>query len=569
MKKLFILTAALAAAVGVFVVFTLPPPRRAVTPVPDGTIPGSLHIHTSRSDGRGTPAEIAAAAARAGLKFVVFTDHGDGTRRPDPPAYHSNVLCLDGVEISTAGGHYLALDMAVAPYPLGGEARDVVEDVRRLGGFGVAAHPDSPKPELRWREWTAPFDGLEWVNPDTSWRVHAQVPGWRARFRLLDALVGYPFRPRETIAELLTTSEGTMYRWEALAKGRRVVVLAGVDAHAKLSLRNADPGDNRYSLPFPGYETSFATLSVHVRPERPLTGDAAADAAVVMRALRAGHLYTAVDGVAAPPSFEFTATNRHGTVREGDELAVGGPVMLRVRSNAPTGFTATVWRGTAVLASGSGNDFSIEARDGPAVYHAEIRPTGTNHQVPWILSNAVYVRDPEASQKLPVRAPADDSTPIFDGRSATGWHVESDRTSLAAMDVAPTVAGSELRLRYGLSGSDAVGQVGALASDTPDGVASYDRLTFTARAERPMRISVQLRAVDADGITERWQRSVYLDTVDQDRTIYFDDLTPVGVTRTWRPAFGDVRNILFVVDTTNTKPGTSGRVWIKRAALQK
>ena len=30
----------------------------------------------------------------------------------------------------------------------GGEPRDVVEDVKRLGGFGYAAHPDSPKTEL-------------------------------------------------------------------------------------------------------------------------------------------------------------------------------------------------------------------------------------------------------------------------------------------------------------------------------------------------------------------------------------------------------------------------------------
>ena len=29
--------------------------------------------------------------------------------------------------------------------------------------------------------------------------------------------------------------------------GRRVVALAGADAHAKIALRNADPGDNRWS----------------------------------------------------------------------------------------------------------------------------------------------------------------------------------------------------------------------------------------------------------------------------------------------------------------------------------
>src|SRR5207248_2826949 len=91
----------------------------------------------------------------------------------DAPAYRSGVLCLDGVEVSTMGGHYIALDMPPAPYPLGGEARDVVDDVRRLGGFGIVAHPDSPKPELQWREWDAPFDAMEMVNPDTGWRVQA------------------------------------------------------------------------------------------------------------------------------------------------------------------------------------------------------------------------------------------------------------------------------------------------------------------------------------------------------------------------------------------------------------
>jgi hypothetical protein len=313
-KKLIILTAALAAAVGVLIGVTLPPRALPLAAPSDGTIPGSIHIHTNRSDGRSSPEEIAAAAARAGLKFIVFTDHGDGTRKPDAPAYLSGVLCLDAVEISTTGGHYIALDMGPSPYPLGGEARDVVEDVRRLGGFGIVAHPDSPKPELSWREWIAPFDGLEWINPDTSWRVHAQMPGWRPRARLVAALFDYPVRPAETIARLLTASETTKYRWEAIANRRRIVALAGADAHAKLAFRNVDPGDNQYSLPLPSYEASFRTLTVHVRPERPLTGDAARDAAVLMRAIRAGHLYTAIDAIASPPSFEFTATNRHGTV---------------------------------------------------------------------------------------------------------------------------------------------------------------------------------------------------------------------------------------------------------------
>ena len=65
-------------------------------------------MHTTRSDGAAGKPAIAAAAAGAGLQFVIFTDHGDATRPPDPPVYIEGVLCLDGVEISTADGHYVA-----------------------------------------------------------------------------------------------------------------------------------------------------------------------------------------------------------------------------------------------------------------------------------------------------------------------------------------------------------------------------------------------------------------------------------------------------------------------------
>src|SRR6185503_19031812 len=163
-------------------------------------------VHTNRSDGLSGPDAIAAAAGRAGLKFVVFTDHGDATRRPDAPAYRSGVLCLDGVEISTTGGHYIALDMPAAPYPLGGEPRDVVEDVRRLGGFGIVAHPDSPKIELRWRDWDLPIDALEVFNPDTQWRNYVERAGVLPKFRLLAALGTYAIRPSETIAHLFESS---------------------------------------------------------------------------------------------------------------------------------------------------------------------------------------------------------------------------------------------------------------------------------------------------------------------------------------------------------------------------
>jgi hypothetical protein len=89
------------------------------------TVAGAYHVHTNRSDGAGTKADVAAAARRAGLDFAIITDHGDGTRPPDPAAYLDSVLVIDAVEISTNGGHYVALGLPQTPYPLAGDAAAV------------------------------------------------------------------------------------------------------------------------------------------------------------------------------------------------------------------------------------------------------------------------------------------------------------------------------------------------------------------------------------------------------------------------------------------------------------
>jgi hypothetical protein len=308
---------------------------------------------------------------------------------------------------------------------------------------------------------------------------------------------------------------------------------------------------------------------VHVRADRPLSGtNAAADAAMLVRSIRAGHLYTAVDAVAKPAAFEFTASNEHGTVHEGDELGSGGPVTLHVRSNAPSAFTTAIWKGSTML-SGDHHEqeFSAVTTGEPAVYWVEIRATGQPNPLTWIRSNPVYVRNADPLTRAVVRTPSTVGEPIFDSRTVDGWRAEHDPTSVVAVETTPIVGGADLRFRYGLAGGAVVGQVAALARDTPQGVAPNDRLTVSIRAEHPMRISVQLRTGADAGEQQRWQRSIYVDTLLQDHTIYFDDMMPVGRTQTFKPDLQKIRSILFVVDATNTKPGDSGRIWIRKAAL--
>ena len=81
---------------------------------------------------------------------------------------------------------------------------------------------------------------------------------------------------------------------------------------------------------------------------------------------------------------------------------------------------------------------------------------------------------------------------------------------------------------------------------------------FTSRADRAMRLSVQFRTENG----ERWIRSVYLDDQPRQLAVFIDDLRPAGVTSQRRLALSSVRDVLFVVDTVNTKPGASGQFWL-------
>jgi hypothetical protein len=306
--------------------------------------------------------------------------------------------------------------------------------------------------------------------------------------------------------------------------------------------------------------------SVRVRLDRPLTGHAPDDASAVARAIRSGHMYTAVDAIASPPALEFTATNERGTAHQGDELAAGGALLLRVRSNAPPEFTTIVYEGLRALTTvRDARDLSVHASDRPGVYWTEIVSTGRRFPQTWIRSNPIYVRGiaSPAAPPPPPKSP-EARLSLIDEGAATNWNVEHDPRSQASVDVARGEDG--LVMRYALSAGANAHQFSGLVAATPNGLRPYDRLAVVARAEHPMRVSVQVRTEDAK---ERWQRSIYVDTSDQRRTVVFDDMTPVGATSSPRPRLDRIGSVLFVVETTNAKPGSSGRLWVKAATLEK
>jgi hypothetical protein len=120
------------------------------------------------------------------------------------------------------------------------------------------------------------------------------------------------------------------------------------------------------------------------------------------------------------------------------------------------------------------------------------------------------------------------------------------------------VAGTELKLRWALGGTKEESPYAAAAMNAGDSIGRYDRLMFTSRADQPMRLSVQFRLPNG----ERWKRSVYVDETSREISVFFDDVRPAGQTSQVRLPVPSVRDVLFVVDTVNSRPGASGQFWI-------
>ncbi|HEX5108022.1 MAG TPA: CehA/McbA family metallohydrolase [Vicinamibacterales bacterium] len=557
-----IVIAAIASAAVVTTIVMLPP--RSVSLPSAGDIPepvrGVVHVHTVRSDGSGTLEEIAAAAARAGLKFVILTDHGDGTREPEPPAYRHGVLCIDAVEVTTFAGHLVALGLAsAAPYPLGGEPRDVVEDVERLGGMSIAAHPVSEKAALRWNGWTAQTDGLEWLNADSEWRNEHVAS-------IARAFITYPWRQSETLAALLQRPAEALSAWDNLTRERRVVALAAVDAHANLGLMSLSRSDaNRSSIALPGYEHIFRTFSVAL-PQIQLTGDAMMDAGAVVREIRSGHVYSSIDALASPARMTFTASSGGRLASPGDELPLGGSVAIRAQTTAPRGSRTTLLANGRPVKSSDDATLTYEAPAERAAYRLEVRIPGTKPDeaaVPWLLSNPIYVGGFETVVPPPWQ-PRHTLVRYADGPplSKDGWGIEKNGESQALLDHVkdPVKGGTRLLLRYALSGSTAGDAWIGLGMRSGTHLAEYDRVMFTARAEQPMRLWVQLWRPTPTG-NQYWRRSVYLDPTDREISVRFDDLRPVD-DASETPPLTEVQSIMFVVDRTHTPLGRSGKLWI-------
>jgi predicted metal-dependent phosphoesterase TrpH len=103
-------------------------------------IRADLHVHTTYSkDSLITPKDLVYYAKKRGLNAVAVTDHNqlEGAYKI---AKETDFLIIPGMEVSSADGHIVALNVAEL-IPRGLSAVETVERIHRAGGVAIACHP--------------------------------------------------------------------------------------------------------------------------------------------------------------------------------------------------------------------------------------------------------------------------------------------------------------------------------------------------------------------------------------------------------------------------------------------
>lgn len=358
----------------------------------DADYSGVLHVHSFLGGhSTGSFAEIISAAQSNQLDFVVMTEHPSAffdTRRTTLQGQHGGVLFIAGSETSESERDRFLSFGGDTP-PIGGEASAAtaspqthINREQAAGNLVFVAHPET---YAGW-DTAQSFHGMEIYN------LHADAKHINRVTFFFDGLWSY-----RSYAPLLWTRfhqnpAENLRRWDELTarRGRKIVAVAGNDAHANVGLNLQDlTGRPLLQLKLDPYERSFQVVRTHIL----LARDQLLNRESVLEALTRGHTYVSFDILADATGFRFSATNGAEVKQMGDEINLAGGVKLSAKTPlacrlrlVKDGHTLFEEKETAR------REWLISER---GVYRVEAYlsqlPAPLNDK-PWIISNPIYVR---------------------------------------------------------------------------------------------------------------------------------------------------------------------------------
>lgn len=186
---------------------------------------GVLHVHTTRSDGRGEPEDIVQAGIEAGLDYIAFNDHRNLKLMDE--GWHGKVtnglMTIVGTELQHLDRKSHLLVYGVNSVNPQGHILDQLDDVLSMNGVAIIAHPHEKRPfipgymgQYSWNFGTEhPVAGVEVWNWMSAWKPRVNpFNGWW-RYKNPDKHVIHP-------------SDRTVDFWRKTGGA----LVGGADAHA-------------------------------------------------------------------------------------------------------------------------------------------------------------------------------------------------------------------------------------------------------------------------------------------------------------------------------------------------
>jgi len=330
-------------------------------------IVGVYHIHSTLSDGKKDPDKIAHIAARAGLDFIILTDHGEPNFASlKAKGWKEGLLMLSGTEMSVNRGHLVGLGFKTPSQRFSENAEKAAHQVNALNGFTIIAHPYS-KTSWSWGKY-AGYSGIEIINADSMLQKNI-VP-------LLPFFPALFIKPELPLLRMLARPEKNLKKWDILNRSSKTYGYFSTDAHLL-------------------YKPLFAFLRLHVLLKKPLASDFKAAENQVYSALKKGRFFNAVDAAAYATGFRFWGKSGSIKIPMGASVQFDSPVTLNIQ--LPLGLKQKAY----LICNGKslplpyGNKAVYEATQ-PGVYRVEVflkERTPLHRNCPWIISNPIFLRE--------------------------------------------------------------------------------------------------------------------------------------------------------------------------------
>lgn len=282
---------------------------------------GAIHIHTVKSDGTGNIEEITNAAKKAGLSWLIITDHNYIDKEE---GIINGIYVIKGQEISPKReNHYLVIgtDRLFSPDD---DLQFNIDEVRKSNGFGFAAHPDESdyrknknKP-IKWLDKNIIPDGIE------IWNLFSQWGDNYNSSNVFTAAYSYIFRNK-----LITKPQTKTLNWwdELNNKSAKIIpAIGGVDAHALIR--------KDYMIPlkiFP-YKYCFETITNEILLKEELSKDFQTAKIQIINAIKQGNNIIFNNKIHNNPPEIYIANHDHN-VHSGETIAHNDKTFLNIKSD--------------------------------------------------------------------------------------------------------------------------------------------------------------------------------------------------------------------------------------------